>query len=446
MYLRSIALALAGCSLFATGAFAQATITERSVAAHESFLASEALQGRGSATRDEAIAAAYVASRFQSYGLTPPPGMTGYLQKATVVRQSLNGPVALAANGVAVAQPTLLLGTGKAISGNLGVANDPKALPSAPVVLVTAGQFDPMQVLRAAREKHVALLIIPESDMTRKLAGMIGRPLQSYLEGDAPREQPTLVTIPEGAVAALAGKNGAAITLTVPVAIERSETTNAIGYLAGSDPAAGTLLFSAHLDHLGRRPDGTIMPGANDDASGTTAVLELAEALASGKPPKRSILFVCYGSEEIGEYGSTYFGEHPPIPLDQIVANVEFEMIGAQDPKLPTNTLMMTGFDRSNLGPALKAHGALVTGDPYPDLHFFERSDNYALALKGIVAHTVSGWAVTPTYHQPTDTVTNLNIPFMTSAIRSLVAPLEWLANGDFKPTWNPGGQPTSRR
>ena len=60
-----------------------------------------------------------------------------------------------------------------------------------------------------------------------------------------------------------------------------------------------------------------------------------------------------------------------------------------------------------------------------------------------MVAHTVSGWAVTPTYHQPTDTYANLNIPFMTSAIRSLVAPVEWLANSDFVPAWNAGGKPT---
>jgi Zn-dependent M28 family amino/carboxypeptidase len=186
------------------------------------------------------------------------------------------------------------------------------------------------------------------------------------------------------------------------------------------------------------------MHGANDDASGTTAVLELAHALAAGPQPKRSILFVCYGSEEIGEYGSTYFAVHPPVPLSSIVANLEFEMIGAQDPKLPVNTLMMTGFDKSDFGETMKAHGALVTGDPYPDQHFFERSDNYALALTGVVAHTVSGWAVTPTYHQPTDTIANLNIPFMTSAIRSLVAPLEWLANSAFVPAWNPGGKPSA--
>ncbi|MEA3081434.1 MAG: aminopeptidase YwaD [Sphingomonadales bacterium] len=439
MILQLIALALASTAPATTAS----SITERSVAAHEAFLASDALQGRGSATRDEAIAAAYVASQFQSYGLTPAPGMGGYLQTATIVRQKLSGPVTLTADGVAVAGATLLAGSGKPITGPLAVSKDAKDLPNAPVVLLAANEFDPMQLFRAAREKHIGLVLIRESEATHKLATMIRAPrLPSYLDGQTPPDQPALVTVPDAAVDALAGKSGAAVALTVPVAADRAETTNAIGYLKGSDPAAGALLFSAHLDHLGVRPDGTIMHGANDDASGTTAVLELANALATGKTPKRSILFVAYGSEEIGEYGSTYFGEHPPIPLSQIITNVEFEMIGAQDPKLPTNTLMMTGFDRSNLGGALKQHGALVTGDPYADQHFFERSDNYALALKGIVVHTVSGWAVTPTYHQPTDTYANLNIPFMTGAIRSLVAPLEWLANSDFVPAWKQGGQP----
>jgi hypothetical protein len=437
-----IALALAS----SPPALAQSTVTERSVAAHEAFLASDALQGRGSATRDEAIAAAYVASQFQSYGLAPAPGMSGYLQTATIIRQRLSGPVTLAANGTAIDGPTLLAGSGKSVSGPLAVAKDPKDLPSGAIVLLTARQFDAMQLFRAAREKRIGLVIIRESDATRKLATMIRAPrLQSYLEGQSPPDQPALVTLPDGAVDVLASKTGVTVSLAAPIAEDRSTTTNAIGYLKGRRAAAGTLLFSAHLDHLGLRPDGTIMHGANDDASGTTAVLELAKAMASGKRPRRSILFVAYGSEEIGGFGSTYFGEHPPIPLEQIIANVEFEMIGAQDPKLPKNTLMMTGYERSNLGAVLKRHGALVTADPYPEQHFFERSDNYALALKGIVAHTVSGWAVTPTYHQPTDTVQNLNIPFMTKAIRSLVAPLQWLANSSFRPQWRPGGQPSRR-
>src|SRR3546814_17768560 len=78
---------------------------------------------------------------------------------------------------------------------------------------------------------------------------------------------------------------------------------------------------------------------------------------------------------------------------------------------------MMTGYERSNLGEVIKAHGGLVAADPYPDQHFFQRSDNYSLALKGIVAHTFSGWAVTPTYHDTTDTVAKLEFAFMTKPI-----------------------------
>lgn len=79
---------------------------------------------------------------------------------------------------------------------------------------------------------------------------------------------------------------------------------------------------------------------------------------------------------------------------------------------------------------------------PYPEQNFFERSDNYALALRGVVAHTISGWAVTPTYHSTKDTVEALDIPFMARAVQSLIGPARWLADSDFRPDWTPGGKP----
>lgn len=225
---------------------------------------------------------------------------------------------------------------------------------------------------------------------------------------------------------------------------------NAVGVLPGSDSSANAkvVLLTAHLDHLGI---GTpvngddIYNGANDDAAGTTAVMELAHALASGSTLKRTVYFVCYGSEELGGLGSTYFREHAPVPLDHIAANLEFEMIGNQDPKMPKGRLLLTGFDRSNLGPTLIQHGALLGDDPYPEQHFFERSDNYPLALKGVVAHTAAGWGTPPTYHQPDDDLAHLDFVFMTEAIQSLVEPVRWLANSDFVPQWLPGRQPTGR-
>jgi hypothetical protein len=325
MFLRAVAVAALGlCSLEAQSW----TVKPEWVLAHEEFLASDAMGGRGSGTRLEEIAAGYVASEFMGYGLKPAPGMKGYIQSADI---------------------------------DMGMVN--------------------------------------------------GR--QRWLLTDTPTKS-------------------------------SHKTFNAIGYLEGSDPTSGTILLSAHLDHLGTReqPGDMIYNGANDDAAGTTAVLELAHALASGPQLKRNVLFVCYGSEELGGLGSTYFGAHPPVPLSSIVTNLEFEMIGNQDPKMPKGVLLLTGWERSNLGPTLKDHGALLGPDPYPEQHFFQRSDNYSLALKGVVAHTAAGWGTVPTYHQPNDDIAHLDLAFMTAAIQSLVEPMRWLASSDFKPEWNKGGQP----
>ncbi len=310
------------------------TVKPEWVRAHEECLASDAMGGRGSATRLEEIAANYVASELIGYGLQPAPGMTGYLQSADVEVVTVNG----------------------------------------------------RQRVRVAEKQ---------------------------------------------------GEPGA------------RKTWNAIGWLPGSDPASGTILLTAHLDHLGTKdvPAGQdgIYNGANDDAAGTTAVLELAHALAAGPKLKRNVLFVCYGAEELGGLGSTYFGAHPPVPLETLVANLEFEMIGNQDPKMPKGVLLLTGWERSNLGPVLKEHGALLGPDPYPEQHFFQRSDNYSLALKGVVAHTAAGWGTVPTYHQANDDLAHLDLPFMTAAIQSLVEPMRWLASSDFRPEWNPGGRPKGR-
>ena len=107
------------------------------------------------------------------------------------------------------------------------------------------------------------------------------------------------------------------------------------------------------------------------------------------------MLFVLFGSEEIGGYGNRYFLDHPPVPLDRIVANLEFEMIGRRDPALPQDGLWLTGFDRSDLGPELVRHGANLVADPHPEAEFLsQRSDNYSLARRGIIAQTVSSFGL----------------------------------------------------
>jgi len=224
-------------------------------------------------------------------------------------------------------------------------------------------------------------------------------------------------------------------------------TRNVLGILTGSDPKLKdqAILLTAHMDHLGvgKAVNGdSIYNGADDDASGCIAVLQLARALAGSERPKRTVVFAFFGSEETGGQGNQYFLQHPPVPLANIVANLEFEMIGRPDSSVKPGELWLTGFDRSNLGPELAKHGAKLVADPHPSEHFFQRSDNYALAKKGVIAHTVSSFGLHKDYHRPSDDVEHIDFTHMEQAIQSMVVPVKWLANSDFKPEWLEGKKP----
>jgi hypothetical protein len=243
-------------------------------------------------------------------------------------------------------------------------------------------------------------------------------------------------------------ENGAKVELSgqIKTAVPGS-TTNVIGVLEGSDAKLKkeVILLTAHMDHLGTDPKlsgDQIYNGADDDASGCTAVMEMARVLGAGPKPKRTVYFVTFGSEEKGGYGNQYFLQHPPVPLTDIVANLEFEMIGRADSAVKPDELWLTGYDRSNLGPTLAEHGAKIVADPHPDQNFFMRSDNYALARKGIVAQTVSSFGLHKDYHQVSDELKTIDWDHMTQAIGSMVGPVEWLVNSDFKPAWNEGKRP----
>lgn len=225
-------------------------------------------------------------------------------------------------------------------------------------------------------------------------------------------------------------------------------TYNAIGKITGTDKMLGTqvILISSHLDHLGVREsapgDDKIFNGADDDASGSIAVLELARTLAAGKRPKRTVYFVCFGSEEIGGFGANYFVNNLPFPKDKLVANLEFEMMGRPDTAVKPDELWLTGFERSNLGPQLALHGAKLVKDPHPEQNFFRRSDNYTLAKQGIIAHTVSSYGLHTDYHKASDEVKTIDFAHMTKSINAMVKSITWLVNSNFVPKWNDGQKP----
>ena len=198
------------------------------VAAHEAFLASDALNGRGSATRDEAIAAAYVASQFQGSGLKTAPGMAGYLQTAVIVRPRLDGPVSLTAGTAAIKDGlTLLTSSGQGTGGTLTVftGDDAKALPSADVVLLAPATAPVTGFLRAAGSKKIKLLIVRESDETKGLWGRFGNKtaMTPHLDGEAPEGQRiNIVVLPAAAFDTLKGQPGVNVSLNLPPVVADS--------------------------------------------------------------------------------------------------------------------------------------------------------------------------------------------------------------------------------
>jgi hypothetical protein len=453
------------------------TVLERNVRAEMAFLASDALQGRGSATGYEHLAAEYIGSQFQQFGLEPAGdtdahGAKGFVQRAALESLKYKRPPVLRATSAGGQTHNWQYGRDLLISflttpgarGSLQVIDVDGVPAKGSVVAVRFAEGADRKQRQAAMMRAfsagAAAVVLPETEVNKKTreAGDAKLPeLPARFHSDAsdskgPEGQQSFValTMRKEAFEELASlQAGTSVEFGGETeAMDLGATWNAVGVLRGSDPKANgeTIILSAHLDHLGvgEPVDGdAIYNGADDDASGCIAVLELARALSSGAKPLRTIYFVCFGSEEKGGFGARYFIEHAPVPLAHIIANLEFEMIGRPDQKVPADTLWLTGYDRSNLGPELARQGARLVADPHPEQNFFQRSDNYTLALRGVVAHTVSSFGLHRDYHRPSDEAAKIDYKLMTSSIGSMIEPVRWLANSAFRPAWVPGGAPT---
>lgn len=472
MYIPRTLLALSLSVVLCCGpALAQAkdAIREDNIRAELGFLASDAMQGRGSGSNYERIAAEYIGSQFRQFGLEPAGDTDSAGNKSFVQRVPLE-------SAKFVEPPTLTVTSGSntqkwqygrdflvsflrspKVSGDLQVAEPGDAFTKGAVVAVKlpegANQQQRQEVVRKGFGSGVAAIIMVETEANRKTreSGEAKLPTLSPRVAGANSDSSFVsISLKKDALDALtAMPAGTKVEFGGTTETSgASATWNAIGVMKGSDTraAAQVIMLSAHLDHLGVNETLTgdkIFNGADDDASGCVAVLELARVLASGKRPKRTIYFVCFGSEERGGFGSQYFIANPPVPLEQIVADLTFEMLGRPDSKVPADTLWLTGFERSTLGPELARQGASLVADPHPDQNFFQRSDNYPLALRGVIAHTISSFGLHTDYHRVSDGVDKIDFPFMTRSLNSLVKPIQWFANSDFRPTWLPGKAPT---
>jgi Zn-dependent M28 family amino/carboxypeptidase len=263
--------------------------------------------------------------------------------------------------------------------------------------------------------------------------------------------------------AALTGPAGTARPVPLPgvtaqlgagIAETEHRPPNVAAVLRGSDPTLRDtyVVFSAHIDHTGICAPGTADPicnGADDDASGTSAIMELAEAFAMlPTAPKRSIIFLGVSGEEKGLLGSSYYADHPTVPVESIVANVNIDMIGRNNP----DSVVVIGKTYSSLGPLLEQvngqHPELrmtTSDDLWPEQRFFFRSDHFNFARREIPS-IFFFTGVHEDYHRPSDTVDKIDLDKITRITRLIFHYGNAIANGDARPEWDAAGLEEVRR
>ncbi len=318
------------------------TFSPDSVKNHVTYLASDALAGRGSGTRGNEAAAKYIAEQFKKAGLKP-IAPKGYFQPfsfpAGVAQGSKNrlqvGGFGRYAAGQTFEPSPLSTSTSGEVTGELVFVGEgleySQDVKGKIAVAFSGGEGGVRKKAIVAREKGAAGLIVASAEDAAL----------RFEEGDGTHAGLPIAIVRKSVVEAWKAK-GATLTGTLQTEVKKQSKTSAniLGLLEGSDPALKNevLVIGAHMDHLGlggthslaesKAP--AIHHGADDNASGTAGVLELA-AYFSKNRPKRSILFMCFSGEELGLLGSAHYVKNPLLPIEKTVAMVNMDMIGRLD-------------------------------------------------------------------------------------------------------------------
>ncbi|MBC8084044.1 MAG: M20/M25/M40 family metallo-hydrolase, partial [Hymenobacter sp.] len=373
-----------------------------------------------------------IAAEFRRLELQPLPGLTSY-EQVFPVYESRVAALFVTLNNASVAREKALLISSQPHL-NWTDADEP-----ATRVLIIGAQEKPQRYLRdilRPRENLVVLLHPVHAPEFRRMA--------EYLSQSGVRAEKAGIAFSSLVVLTAAPLSGkVTFTVAANTTIRTLELRNIVGVLPGKDPARTTeqVIFSAHYDHLGLLPavaGDSIANGADDDASGTTAVVALAEFFKKKNDNARTLVFVAFTAEEIGGFGSQYFAGQ--MEAAKIVAMFNVEMIG-KPAKFGPNTAFITGFDKSDFGSllqtSLKGAPFRFEPDPYPAQNLFYRSDNATLARLGVPAHSIITDQI-PTdklYHSVNDEVETLDLPNMTAVITAIGRSAAGIVSGQQTPT-----------
>lgn len=387
-------------------------------------LSADNMEGRGTFTPGIEKAARYIEGQYRKIGLQPLPGDNGFRQNFSM-NNNIAEKIQVNINGAEITADHVF-----AIAGASFNWNSPQDVE---VVKISNGPNASAE-LRTVRRSHkkVLALIDPQLEgLFKRISDIASKGISSIKEPDAAQQ-----------VVCVLGNFDDIKSLSVNVQIKTNQKPlfNIAGMIPGRTRPDEYVIFSGHYDHLGiiaPVKGDSIANGADDDASGTTAVISLAKYYRKLTNNARTLIFVAFTAEEIGEYGSQYFATQ--VDPDKVVAMFNIEMIGKPS-KWGQNSAFITGFERSDFGTILQKN---LNGtsfhfypDPYPDQNLFYRSDNASLAAVGVPAHTISTDQIDkdPYYHTVKDELSTLDVNNITSTIRAIALSSRSIVSGEDTP------------
>ena len=378
-------------------------------------LSSDDMEGRGTFTPGIDKAASFIEKEFKAIGLKPLTGESGYRQSFFKYRVA-PASVDVSLNGTAVAAKDIFVANSTGESVNF----DNTAADSW-IKLDTEKDFISQWRALSKGQKQQLVLVDP------KFAKDFNRVKGAFSRGTMLDEK-DLQTPSNSALVFVLTSDTTATQFTAAVKNEISKLPlfNVAGMIPGKSKGKELVVFSGHYDHLGivKAVDGdSIANGADDDASGTTAMIALAKYYKKLNNNERTLIFVAFTAEEIGGFGAKYFSEK--LNADDVVAMFNIEMIGKES-KFGKNSAFITGYERSDFGKILQKN---LTGteftfhpDPYPQQNLFYRSDNATLAALGVPAHTISTDQIDTDklYHSVKDEYSSMDVDNILSTIKAI--------------------------
>lgn len=448
------------------------------------FIASDELMGRRTGSPGNNIAARFIATHLNAYGYISPAGADNYFQKVNLAsfRPPQEGSLKLGSNSFTLGDNLILLdGTEKTIHAPAVYANygwideatghdDYEDLDVSGKVVVTLSGLpdsdDPTEVFNAMSAKrklaadHGAVALVEVYTLSypwKFFRNYFGRKRIEFTDGPSTDGMihAWIQATDKSEIESL--KNGKALSVELSSsnsAFQSLASQNVIGVLEGSNPELKDeyLLITAHYDHVGTGrqgggaygPQDSIFNGARDNGIGIVALLGAAKALAE-EQPKRSVIILAVTGEEMGLLGSRYYAEHPLIPLERTIFNLNTDGAGYNT----TKAAAIIGWGRTGTNKwvekGLAAFDLEVIPDPAKEQGLFDRSDNVSFAREGVPCLTFSPGFETfdrelmRNYHQVTDEADTVDFDYVQKFVQAFGYTARLIADADKRPEWVSG-------